>query len=246
MSRKSNRNRAKKDHKNKTKIPWIIIIGVLVAAALVAAAVLVLSSQPSREARKVNISSTVFITPNDTLQYLIQTHPKEEIHNDLYRLFLLEEVRYSIQEEITGGSKVAAFSLVERDSKLTPVFFFNEGWLQNRQKPELVKQALIYHEYQHYLQWKNHTYPEYMFVIGENSPKFGLQEAKLLYEGELEAYTKECEFAVSVGISDEIKVCGFFKRNDRIGFRREVARYVAEGNLQEFYPLLFGLANAGP
>lgn len=206
----------------------LVIMGAIVAVSLL----------QNSNGNKPNLPVTIRETPEDTLYFLITTHPKPEIRENLQALFLSGEVKFSFRfQDESSGVPLAQFLLADRESiqekervegeRPFPVFYFNPTLLlQDRIHSDLAKQSIVLHEYQHYLQWETGRYPEYTFFLGF---RFATPEGiKLLFEGELEAHLKGCGMAIEYGVADEMTVCRAYKRDGVAGLRRAVAHDLAQ------------------
>ncbi|MEK7084533.1 MAG: hypothetical protein AAB932_04830 [Patescibacteria group bacterium] len=173
----------------------------------------------------------------EKLETLIRTHPAEEIRHDLHRLIAEREVYLDFEVGFAEGSfSVASFGVVDRRKSIYLAALLRISPSDTRQlvpefhvdhrafgeAPEWV-QLVVYHEYQHYLQWQTGTVPAQIFQVGYavwHHPE-AIREWFLC---ELNAYELECQLAHEHGWGDKTDTC----RSYEVGGRSALAAHLAD------------------
>lgn len=202
----------------------LVLLGIIVSVFLL---------QNSRD-NKPDFPVTVRETPLDTMYFLITTHPKPEIREDLYALLNSGKTKllFQLQDESPEAEVLAGeFLLLDKESqedkKPLPVFYFNPTlFVQDRTYSDLLKQSVILHEYEHYLQWKTARYPEYTFLAGFQL--INPEVMRIIFESELEAYLKGCDMAIEYGVAYELSICEEYRQGGIAGLRRALAHSLAQ------------------
>jgi hypothetical protein len=84
------------------------------------------------------------------------------------------------------------------------------------------KQLVLYHEYQHYLQWKTKRYPARMYMGWLTTESMTEKQVIDFYHGEVEAYLAECELANYLGWTKEFELCSVIQYGDMVSFRLSI------------------------
>jgi len=199
----------------------------------------------------IGLQTTVFDDPMDTLRHLATTHPDEEIRKELSQLIASEENEVFFLFNLPlNGRTLAAFGLIPEEfieqreivkgRTLVPVFVFPVAFIQGRD-PDLAKQTVITHEWEHYRSWIEGRYPELIHVVTTNLDTPEIIE--MVYEEEVYAMTQGCEFAIKMGIGDRISRCTILKNQGVLALRQNLARGMEHEVPEEFHPFLATLAN---
>lgn len=229
----------------------LLISGVVVAAII--ALVPIILMNPFKQGDSGNVDESLELVAELTVDRLVVTHPEREIREDLDQLLLSGKIFYIIMDSPSGTSrKEAVFGLIPpKDLELTggntvkgeglvPFFAFERRFLLSSIS-DIAKQGLIYHEYQHFLQWEAGMFPQHLLVAGAKINTG--DEIEIVYKMEVEAYTKQCTFLAEFNATHEATMCSGFQRGDLLAFRRTIARtLLGDGDYQEFAPLLMRLA----
>lgn len=130
----------------------------------------------------------------DRATELIRSHPMREVREDFYQEILCGRAQYTTPIRINtdaGFATIEGFPTIAISPHLLIVL---EG------KDDNVKWAwlMIFHEYVHYTQWKRS--PEKAKAQFELNFEDSSQElCRVRWEGELEAYQKSADFALTLG-----------------------------------------------
>jgi hypothetical protein len=243
---RNQRRRERKEQKSQKHKRILLFIAVTIVTVL-------LVGFPVYQANKSRPETT-----EDALNRLLLTHPHEEIRENLYQLSLSEQALILFVPSSQMPDRDASFRLlgpsdayfkdgqVRNVTSLLPLFTFQEEFISGSLS-DSIKQTLILHEYQHYLQWKAGTFPEHLLFIGSRVQT--AEDMEIIYEIEVEAYTKQCEFAVVYvehHTPEDLSVCAEFAKHNIPGFRKTIAKVLREQDVEEepgkFDALLFELA----
>jgi hypothetical protein len=131
--------------------------------------------------------------PIATLHQLIVTHPKKEMrlldsliaHKKVALSFdaLVDMQDAGFTSEVVNGTRMIEFAV-------------NLKWLCDHATSELGKQIVLWHEYQHFKDMLSGAAP--LEAMGIEHTSVGESQAHLMFEGEVKAYTMECQFATQV------------------------------------------------
>lgn len=152
-----------------------------------------------------------------TIEKLLSTHPARGIR-ELYGLMQRGEVRGGIAA--WDPNQQAAFGLefgkdIKSDGSpspvvLYPVIQFSAGLLidaPNNRARWIHAQLVVYHEFVHYLQWKEKRSPEDGFIMIRSPEEVHDVSAQVCadkWQNELEAYSGTCEFARAAELLDQL------------------------------------------
>lgn len=240
MKRSKNNRSAKRRRKKTRRRRWPVVILTLVVIALLATLIQHRASDNLDERAALNGGFPLIeITPqletqlDNILHDLIITHPRREISVDLLSLLNSQIMkRRYLSIDLVGENLVAgafqAFQL--EDGTLDPQMDFSAGFLLSQNVSRAMKQMAIFHEFQHYKQWRE-AGDQLEFVPGLVT---SLTEAEAVkrFHRELEAHCLECELAEEQGWSDQNPYCLTYSEHGR----REMAKQLAINlSLMELY-----------
>lgn len=143
---------------------------------------------------------------------ILREHPRPEISKDLYASILDRSMRYSF--DLNTGAN-AAFTVVmgsealpPQDPSVTiPVIYVKERLVVAATLDADARrwlQTVIYHEYQHYLQWRAADDAGKEIFRGSRADRrLTSEDCKALYRNELDAYLAECALTQEMGWKTE-------------------------------------------
>lgn len=164
-----------------------------------------------------------WVDVSERLRVLVQQHPVKEINTDLHRL--IDGGTIGLNGDILDGSPASAsFAVVEPSdivtmqdpSKLTelnPVLRLRSRWIAGLTGEQDILEGMlvIFHEYQHYKQWRDTPAAKQQFwalrsmqdELANPTPQYCIYTFRV----EVEPYTKECRFSNAWGARVFASVC---------------------------------------
>lgn len=171
------------------------------------------SSQPliTRAATEVDQpresqASTMPEPPHESAIFdFFNTHPEPGVRDDLHRLLRNEQVRVSWN---VVGAAVAAFGVTpDERGELVPVLVMDPELFQACNRS--LAQITVYHEYQHYLQWRDGTISKETFLIRDSLPRDEIHDwCKEKWHAEELAYHEACAFGRTNGLVQDLRPGG--------------------------------------
>lgn len=129
-----------------------------------------------------------------------RTHPDPGVREELPRLIRAFQVRTNWDP---NGVTAAFLRYPQpKQGKVATVLSMSPDLFQSKNRARA--QLVVYHEYQHYLQWRDGTIPEETFLYvpwsSDDLPRICTQK----WYAEREAYQKECEFGRANGLINQL------------------------------------------
>lgn len=176
--------------------------------------------------------------PSMILKDLMLSHPDREIREDMFRLIDERVLSLNLQDHgLGGGVTIALFMVLHIEGKgITPLMNISLRAMHDPQTPKPLLQLIVLHEYVHYLQYK-----EFVSQYGEESAskEFGPlrvtdslsdEVVRVWFKREIEAYDRECTFAVAQGWECFLDFCGEYKKTGLAGLKRVLhAKFLSTG-----------------
>lgn len=176
--------------------------------------------------------------PSMILKDLMLSHPDREIREDMFRLIDERVLSLNLQDHgLGGGVTIALFMVLPIEGKgITPLMNISLRAMHDPQKPKQLLQLIVLHEYVHYLQYK-----KFVSQYGEESAskEFGPlrvtdslsdEAVRVWFKREIEAYDRECTFAVAQGWECFLDFCGDYKKTGLAGLKRVLhAKFLSTG-----------------
>jgi len=205
-----------------------VIVAIVAVCVLVAAVIISRTRPTTRPQNKTSLADAgqeQAARAQKRFDALMATHPDEGIKRDLNRLLVWEGhgfYQFRPIRDIPGA--LGVFSVVDFEGRMVPVFEINSEALLNPNLSDKKMQLVIFHEYQHMLDYLKGVDPPEMYmqtVFAE------ITEAKMkrIYDGEMRAYLAQCRLAVQVHWENEFSLC----RDFAVGGERILRRNVAIG-----------------
>jgi len=144
---------------------------------------------------------------DDVFNEAMRSHPRPEISEGLYGKIKDGTIRHSY--DIENGAAGASFVVLSGSdvvpsrgaNVLIPAIYIQPGILvlaRNDTRGFRNLQSVLYHEYQHYLQWEATAAHKALFNFGKKHI-IGREDCAALWRYELSAYLAECELAKEQG-----------------------------------------------
>lgn len=155
------------------------------------------------ETHSRNASSKQTTQPSrGVIKEFFRTHPQEEVRDDFHHLLVSGKMSF-VWNAI--GTPVATFGLVQDGSGGTVLALLVDPELFLESNRSLA-QITIYHEYLHYLQWRDGTIPESTFHIRDSMPHDEVYDwCKQKWHAERLAYNEACKFGREAGLVDDLR-----------------------------------------
>lgn len=166
--------------------------------------------------------------PSMILKDLLLSHPDREIREDMFRLIDERVLSLNLQDHgLGGGVTIALFMVLPIEGKgIRPLMNISLRAMHDPQTPKPLLQLIVLHEYVHYLQYR-----EFVSQYGEElaSKEFGLHHlsdslsddvVRTWFAREIEAYDRECTFAVAQGWECFLDFCREYKKTGLTGLKR--------------------------
>lgn len=163
------------------------------------------------------------VDPGMVLKYLIETHPRKEIREDLNGWINRGYLSLNFQDDLGNDNALAGFILVDIDGRRKQVFHFKASGLLDKNVADSFKYMVIWHEYQHILQWLSGEASDRMFLLVDKGAQLTPKEAKMWFENESAAYLAECDLAKEHGWSNEFALCRIYEADGVISMRKALA-----------------------
>ncbi|OGL70414.1 hypothetical protein A3B32_02925 [Candidatus Uhrbacteria bacterium RIFCSPLOWO2_01_FULL_53_9] len=157
---------------------------------------------------QVSVPVHAVLTVAEIFRQMLIEHPATEISGDLYRMIengqMIWETRASnghfaefwiLPQNKTGAAHSAPMSVLTIDPRLL--------YPENLAMAQLV----LYHEYQHVLQWQTGEIEEDTFRIHLRDEKNPAHLCEQRRQAEVSAYRNECAFARRVGLTNVLPIC---------------------------------------
>lgn len=214
----------RKTHRFPIKTLIVALVGGIVAAVLVKADRHGDQKFESFSIRAINSSSEK--RAQERLDNILKTHPSREIKDNLSR-FLIERGGYiSIDSMPDTPWAMGALGADYKDGRIVPVLRINRDAILDRANSDKKWQLVIYHEYQHLLDFVRGVEPPESFLVRDLS-KISEQEARRAFANELRAYLAQCRLAASLHWESEFELCSSFTNGGEAGLRQVVAAQMA-------------------
>lgn len=176
--------------------------------------------------------------PSMILKDLVLSHPDREIREDMFRLIDERVLWLNLEDHgLGGGATIALFMVRSIEGKgSTPIMHISLQAMYDPQTPKQLLQLIVLHEYVHYLQYK-----EFVSQYGEESAskEFGPlrvtdslsdEVVRVWFKREVEAYDRECAFAVAQGWECFLDFCSDYKKTGLVGLKRALhAKFLSTG-----------------
>ena len=159
---------------------------------------------------------------------LLNSHPSPQVRDDLIKAMNEQSVGamfFDQSNPIGRGIAVAAVMRVPGRGPI-PVICFSAENILSSSVDTRQKQATIYHELMHVLQFRDGYMPEQFYPMGPESP-FTKQAAADYFELEYEAYVLECRFSIKQGwVSIDPMYADFAQKGEK-AFRKMLPTFLA-------------------
>ncbi|MBU1032865.1 hypothetical protein KJ937_02970 [Patescibacteria group bacterium] len=204
--------------KKKGRAPYKILVFVLVVMSLYS--YFAASASDKRVASKT-VSSTRSeaklsqeANPYSVMKDLIQTHPHQEIRNDLNDLIIRGEIGLTFQQLKSAPNTQANVVYAQDPKNGERVLVLNYAIqdLLDSSLSRLYKQLVIYHEWIHIKQQREKRYPEWLATI-DRPVQYPADVVEILLKSEMEAYSAQCELAIKLDVFREFEFCRAYKTN---------------------------------
>jgi hypothetical protein len=155
------------------------------------------------ESERLPVSAPSSLQPSleETMFGFFQMHPDPDVRDELPKLIRSFQMRTNWKP--TG---VAAAFTRYPDSKhggeVVSVLIMSRDLFEARNRAH--GQMVVYHEYQHYLQWRDGAIPEEAFLYVSWTDNDLPRICKQKWYAEVEAYQKECEFGRQGGLLEQL------------------------------------------
>lgn len=175
-------------------------------------------TKPVRSNR-VSAHANTVVTYDELFRQLVIEHPAPEISHDLYHMIVSGRIAWNMRAD---EGRLAGFSVVmshqgddadEPNGHPVPVLFIHPALFSPQN--QLIAPLVLYHEYQHILQWQSGEIEESAFYLqtrGEESNLSHLCEQRR--QAEESAYRNECVFARRVGLAHLSLMCSIADATD--------------------------------
>ena len=248
------------------KLGFMGFFGTIMALAI-AAMVVVAVCDGGRKDRRTSATATARpparqITIEDVqqrLRALIEAHPEPEIHSDLHGRIERGEISYTFVPFADNFGEVAAvFTVVTGDQTVPPrdpdaqfpvLYIRPESVLAAAADPTAKAwfNLVVFHEYQHYLQWKSSSAQERatfgLMTAGQQSTPL---QCAAIFRHEHDAYLAECRLAARQGWKTQMDaLCSGHEEPKRLakGVRDLFRRSYSDRNSPDCVPLWDAMAN---
>lgn len=195
------------------RTPSLIVIMLMFVGCLSFMAM----GKQAKNVRSVRVSAPSYVsvpahavtTADEMLRKIIAEHPAPEISDDLNHM--IESGQVSWETRASNG-RVAEFWILTQhntgvaDSAPMPILTIDPRLFDPANLA--MSQLVLYHEYQHILQWQTGEIEENTFrlhVLGEELDLAHLCEQRR--QAEVSAYRNECAFARRVGLTHGLQMC---------------------------------------
>jgi hypothetical protein len=172
------------------------------------------SARTADQESKTTQNKTSYYTQESldkSLRVLLATHPTPGVRTELYDAIKNGDVAITWTDDYP-----AAFMLVPKQviisseydtHDLQPVLMIRPQTLIGNKD---YAQMVLFHEYVHFRQWKYKTLPEDTFLFEPlESSKNPADRCTKKWRAELEAYHKECEFALMANTAHLLPFCAY-------------------------------------
>lgn len=127
----------------------------------------------------------------EVIDEFFRTHPHKAVREEFHPLFRNEQVRVSWN---VVGAAIGAFGFApDEQGELVPVLVMDPELFYARNRS--IAQITVYHEYLHYLQWREGVIPMDVFIIRDSLPYSEIHGwCKQKWYAEVLAYHEACAF----------------------------------------------------
>ncbi|MBI4256753.1 hypothetical protein HY626_01710 [Candidatus Uhrbacteria bacterium] len=133
------------------------------------------------------------------------THPQKGVRDDFHHLLISGQMSFVWN---AVGTPVATFGLIQ-DGDSEPVLALLADPEIFLERNRSLAQITIYHEYLHYLQWRDGTIPESAFYIRDSMPHDEVHDwCKQKWHAERLAYHEACAFGREAGLIGDLRPGG--------------------------------------
>lgn len=155
---------------------------------------------------------------------ILETHPHEEIRNDLLPLIRRGDILVSFDNspgsEVTYAEATVTYLDTPKGQRLT-LFASMEHLLLNPRMTRAMKQLIIYHEWIHAKALRRGDVPKWLVLPRDMGTPITEAELRLIFEFEYEAHLAECQLAVTMNAVNHIpSYCPAFVKDGIRGLRR--------------------------
>jgi hypothetical protein len=189
----------------------------------------------SATAPKASADTNGWAQASLVLKDLIQTHPVEEIRTDMFRTIDSGQMAISFQEDLfEHTSAMASMGIVQMSRGLVPVLTVGYKQLMDPHLSKVFKQLVIYHEYQHFKQYKRGSVKATDLMPMSIDTKLSPDDVRRWFASENEAYGLECQLAISLRATNEFELCKLYEQ----GGAKAVAKSLVEtyANIKVYAP----------
>ncbi len=183
---------------------------------------------------------------HDRMRYLVQQNPIAEIHDEMNALVEQGDLLVNMQTQagLSGAFVYEPVQFIAYTSKplppgttAWPVYSMNPSELSSMTQADVLREmVIVYHEFQHFKQWRaadlakrNYWLPK---LVGS---AISQDQCSNVWQGELEAYSRECVVALSWGVTDSTgDLC--LRSEDEVDFKRTLFIMLGSGTSGQNMP----------
>lgn len=163
------------------------------------------SGVDTSESRLVAEPKSVQYPSSKVIDEFFRTHSHKAVREELYLLLRNEQVRVSWN---VVGATIANFGItLDEQGELVPVLAMDPELFLDHNRS--IAQITVYHEYLHYVQWRDDTVPRSTFLIRDDLPYDEIHDwCKEKWHAEVLAYHEACAFGRENGLVDDLRPGG--------------------------------------
>ncbi|GEM_PF-3193993 len=218
-SQKKNSGNQRNAHKSKWPVLILVLLPSIGCALALGYPTQATKVEKTHEAKPMPVPLYV----QKAMQNLIRSHPHPAIRNTLDQLIMQGDV-WPIYSPMAGIlAHEASFSIrPDEHGIMRPIFNYPAEDLLNPQTSKRHKQLVIYHEWIHFEQQRNHRFPAW---LAEGTAPVPMPDdmRQIWYESEVDASLAECRLAKELKAESEVGYCQTYSKGGESALRKALA-----------------------